>query len=82
MCRLTGPNLRPKMGRMPGPRSTFALADRALDGRLRDLLLDWRAEGLSYTTIAKRLLMEHELDVSTSTVVRWISDLTTAEAAS
>ena len=51
--------------------SGYPLADRALDGRLADLLLGWDAEGLSLFDIALKLRDDHDLEVSPSTVSRW-----------
>jgi hypothetical protein len=39
--------------------STFPLVDRILDGRLGDLLTDWRAEGATFQDIAYQGLDRH-----------------------
>lgn len=61
--------------------STYPLVDRILDGRLADLLTDWRAEGVTLQDIAYRLRSEHDIKVSIATVKRWVG-LAEAEKAS
>jgi len=51
--------------------STFALADKAMKGRLLKLLTDGRDAGEGYEQIARDLSLKHGLDVSSSTVRRW-----------
>lgn len=51
--------------------TTFPLVDRLLDGRLAEILTSWRAEGLSYETMARRLEADHDVTVSIATVYRW-----------
>ena len=58
------------------PTPKYDLIDRVLGGTLRTKLNAWRAEGLSYEQIARRLDNEHDINVSTATVCRWL----TAEA--
>ena len=54
----------------------YPLLDRLLDGTLADRLTEWRSvQGLSYDGISKRLLVDHDVDVSTDTVRRWLDDL-------
>lgn len=55
------------------------LIDKALGGRLDELLADLRSQGLSYETIAARLYSEHGIEVSGETVRVW--DAERAEAA-
>ena len=60
--------------------STLDLYDRLLDGQMRVLLRQWRAEGLSLDEMAYRL---RDLDVtaSRSTVGRWLKVLDAEVAA-
>jgi intein-encoded DNA endonuclease-like protein len=51
--------------------SSFPAWDKALDGRLGDILGDLRSEGLSFEAIAFRLRHEHGITVSSATVRRW-----------
>lgn len=55
------------------PTSTFDLYDRILGGTLRQLLTDWRTEGLSLEDISYKL---RDLDVQAkaATVGRWIKE--------
>lgn len=55
-------------------RSTFPLHDQIAGGDLRDRLAAWRAEDLSFATIALKL-HEMDIEVSPSTVHRWCHDL-------
>lgn len=52
--------------------STYTAWDRALDGRLAELLRAYRAEGLSYDEIVYRLRQDHDVAVSRSTAFRWV----------
>jgi hypothetical protein len=53
----------------------FELANRAMGGRLPDLLTRWRSERLNRDEIADKLRTEHGIDVSGRTVDRWARDL-------
>ena len=54
----------------------YPLLDRLFEGRLEEQLRAWRgAQGLSYDAISKRLLIDHDVNVSTDTVRRWLDDL-------
>lgn len=61
-----------------GRASTFALYDRLLDGRLGEILKTYRAEGLSYFEITRRLSADHEIDITTETARRWLHSLSRA----
>lgn len=52
--------------------STFPLVDRILEGRLADILTNWRAEGATFQDVAYRLRAEHDIKVSIATVQRWV----------
>jgi hypothetical protein len=56
---------------VPRP-STFPLYDRLMGGGLADLLTEWKAAGASYEAIAERLRNEYDIQVTTSTVFRWM----------
>lgn len=60
---------------------TYPLYDRLLDGKLGDVLLGWRDEGIKNPEIAYRLRSEHEIVVSTETVRRWLHKLEKEAAA-
>ena len=51
----------------------YSLLDRLLEGTLDDRLRQWKADGLSLASITKRLHTEHDIDVSTDTVRRWLA---------
>ena len=53
----------------------YSLLDRLLEGTLDDRLREWRSEGLSLNGITKRLHREHDIDVSTDTVRRWLMEI-------
>lgn len=55
--------------------ATYPLIDRLLGGTLEARLRDQRGQGESFATIARNLLLEDELVVSTDTVRRWCMDL-------
>lgn len=52
--------------------STYHAWDRALDGKLGEILLALRAENLSPEDIAYQLRTEHDIKVSRSTIARWL----------
>lgn len=52
--------------------SSFTAWDRALDGKLVDLLSSYRTQGLTYDDIVDRLRDEHDVRVSRSTIGRWL----------
>ena len=52
-------------------RSTFPLVDRLCNENLAEWLAEWRANGLSFETIADRLNAESGVTVSASTIRRW-----------
>lgn len=57
-----------------GRTATFPIYDELkFEGRLGATLLAWRDEGLTVDAIWLRLLNEHDVDVSRSTVDRWIT---------
>lgn len=51
--------------------STLDLYDRLLDGQVRPLLKQWRAEGLSLDEMAYRL-RDRQVTASRSTIGRWL----------
>lgn len=53
----------------------YSMLDRLLGGTLEDRLRRWSDDGLSLAAITKRLLVEHDIDVSTDTVRRWLDEL-------
>ena len=55
--------------------STYPLADRALNGQLGATLQDLRSKGLSFEAVAKVLVSDYDLDVSSATVRRWCDRL-------
>lgn len=54
-----------------GRASIYPLADRLIDGGLRNLLSQRRAAGDSFEVIARSLATDHGVDVATETVRRW-----------
>lgn len=61
----------------PSLPSGLVIADRALDGRLAELLADWRSLGLAWERIASRLYAETggRVDVTGPTVSDWADRL-------
>jgi intein-encoded DNA endonuclease-like protein len=55
--------------------STLAAHDQHTDGEISRLLREWRAEDVTYELIARRLRLDHGIDVTTSTVFRWCRSL-------
>lgn len=54
----------------------YLLTDRALDGRLEELLRRWRDAGVTRRTAARLLAQELDgIEISFETVRRWINDL-------
>lgn len=51
------------------------LVDRILDGRLRDLLQEYRTEGLTYETMSRRLAADHQIEVVSETMRKWCLEL-------
>lgn len=58
------------MGPMPPP-DQMPLVDRILEGGLFDFLESRRSTGKSFDSIARDLLVEHQVDVSDAVVARW-----------
>lgn len=55
--------------------SGYPIANRALDGELGSLLTQWSEDGLSYFDMAYKLRSEHDLQVSPSTISRWMKQV-------
>lgn len=51
------------------------MANTAADGRLRDVLSELRAEGMSYERIATELAIRYGFFISGMSVQRWLTDL-------
>lgn len=62
-------------------RSPFPLIDKILGGNLATELARLRGEGVSYDGIARWLLTEHGVHVSSETVRRWMREHVDPEAA-
>lgn len=58
----------------------FRLVDRALDGRLAEILRGYEAEGLAPGRMALRLAAEHQVEVSGPTLKKWLAALPPREA--
>jgi len=68
-------------------RPTFPLYDRILGGRLLAVLTRYRSdEGLTYAQIARRLEVDHDIEVTDETVRTWCREndivITKSKAAS
>ncbi len=50
-------------------------ADRALGGRLPLILAQYREEGMSFRSMAKRLSADHAVEVTGETIRAWCLDL-------
>ena len=61
--------------------TTFPIYDRILGGRLEKLLRRYRAQGLSYEAIARRLYVDHDVEVTGKTVNRWMTQFDDREPA-
>lgn len=61
------------MWSVPRP-STFPLYDRIIGGGLWNLLCEWRDNGDSYEDISYRLRTKYDIQVTASTVYRWMLD--------
>lgn len=57
-----------------GRQTIFPLIDRILDGHLADLLRQWKAEDMTHEQIARKLYIEHGIDVTGETVRKWFRD--------
>lgn len=55
--------------------STLPLVDRVLNGQLRETLATHRAAGETYEQIARWLAAEHGIDVVSTTISRWCTEL-------
>lgn len=64
-----------------GRQPILPLVDRLLDGKLAELLSAMRADDQSYDSIARRLHVDHDIDVTGETVRRWCIDLEVEEVA-
>jgi hypothetical protein len=53
----------------------YRLADRALSGRLAEILADYRDQNLSPGRMALRLAAEHQVEVSGPTLKKWVASL-------
>lgn len=65
---------------LPMATPIHPLVDRILGGKLDERLKAWRAEGLTYDGIARRLDAEHDIDVTSETVRKWCASLAEATA--
>lgn len=63
------------------PTTSLPLVDRLLDGTLEAELRRRRAIPDSFETIARWLIAEHDIDVSSATVRRWCRQYGIDEAA-
>lgn len=52
----------------------WPLYDRALGGRLRQVISRYREQGMGCRKIADRLALDHDLHPSYRTVARWLAD--------
>ena len=50
----------------------FRMADRMVEGRLAQIIVDYHAEGHSHEHISRLLWAEHGIDVSGQTLRRWV----------
>jgi hypothetical protein len=64
---------------MPMP-SRFDLVDRIIPEGLSDYLNKARENGESFSTIARRLYVEHGVDVTGETVRQWFGQVEAASA--
>lgn len=53
----------------------FQMADRVLDGRLRQVLTDLYGETRSWEEVSRRLYAEHNVRVTGQTLRRWNAEL-------
>lgn len=58
---------------MPG-QPLYPLVDRVLEGRLAELLGQWKRANLSTFQIALKLRDDHDISVSPDTVSRWLKE--------
>lgn len=58
------------------------LVDRILGGRTSQILQRYRDEGLSNEAIARRLVLDHDIDVTAETVRKWCAELDVTAKAS
>ncbi len=63
------------MQSLMAPAKTYPLADRALKGRLAEMLTTARTAGESYEQIARKLSTVRGVEVSSATVRRWCMEL-------
>lgn len=57
------------------PSPIRPLVDRILEGRLAEVLADWRETGVSYAGIAARMYAEHGIEVGAETIRKWCDEL-------
>lgn len=57
------------------------LVDRILDGKLEEVLIAYRAEGLSHEQIARKFRDDHGIEVVAETVRKWWNDVDPKAAA-
>jgi intein-encoded DNA endonuclease-like protein len=55
------------------PGTLYPLVDRLFNGQLDERLREWRGAGQSYDEIVFRLRTEHDINVSSETVRRWVN---------
>lgn len=63
------------MGREP----LFDIYDRLLEGKLTQLILDLRAQGMSVVGVRDELRDHHKIDVDPRTVSGWVRQVEAAE---
>lgn len=60
----------------PAPKSgTYRMANRLAGGRLPDLLRDYRADGLSWDDISRRMYGDFGIEAAAETLRQWAEQL-------
>lgn len=60
--------------------STYQAWDAAVGGKLAEILRSYREDDLSFESIAFRLRTDHSVEVSSSTVYRWMREIKASAA--
>jgi hypothetical protein len=55
--------------------STFQMADRVLNGQLRQVLTDFYLDTRSWEEVSRRLYAQHDIRISGQTLRRWNGEL-------
>lgn len=55
--------------------SAYRMADRLLDGKLADLIAQYRAAGMTWDQVSRQLYIDGGVEVTNQTLINWAEKL-------